>query len=323
MTILLLAMLLGGCSFPLPWNRPPAQPDLVEELMGDTGGNGPPGGRKSAAGSVKRSSPAGRADGNTAIPQRVPTSATPRSIAAAKECLASAGLPPETQQPADPSNYDRRLPVDASGQQVPSAPMIIVLHETVVSEADTLRMFQNNHADAQQASYHMLIARDGRRLRVVPDSERAFGAGDSAFGNFTVQLKPDTPGSINNVALHLSLVSPPDGRSDAESHSGYTQAQYRNAAAQVLLWQHLYGIRSDYITTHHNIDRSGTRRDPRSFHWDLFSAYHQQLTNQCYPTQLAESALDWLGGNQLLVNSSHMDSDHLLYRYVTARPAKD
>jgi hypothetical protein len=126
-----------------------------------------------------------------------------------------------------------------------------------------------------------LIASDRRRLRVVPDSERAFGAGDSAFGNFTVKLKPDTPGSINNVALHLSLVTPPDGRNDVDRRSGYTIAQYRSAAGQVLLVKLRDGIPINRITTHQEIDRSGTRRDPRSFRFDQLSAQHQQLAMQC------------------------------------------
>lgn len=290
MSLVSLALWLGGCSLPPPWNRPPVQSDSVEKLMVDASGNALPDGRKPVPGSAKRSHSVGRADGHSSIPQSLPRSTTPGSIAAAEACLASSGLPPETQQPADPSNYDRRLPVDASGQRVPSTPMIVVLHETVVSEADTLRMFQTHHAEAQQASYHMLIARDGRRLRVVPDSERAFGAGDSAFGNFTVQLKPGTPGSINNVALHLSLVSPPDGRSDADTHSGYTQAQYRSAAGQMLLWQKQYRIPSQQVTTHRDIDRSGTRRDPRSFRDDLLASHYQQLVRQCFNSRTAARA---------------------------------
>ncbi len=131
----------------------------------------------------------------------------------------------------------------------------------------------------------MLIASDGRRLRVVPDSERAFGAGDSVFGIFTVKLKPDTPGSINYVTLHLSLVTSPDGRNDVDHHSGYTTTLYPSAAGRVMLVQLRDGIPINRITTHQAIDRSGTRRDPRSFRGELLSAHHQQLSMRCANAQ--------------------------------------
>ncbi len=182
-------------------------------------------------------------------------------------CLS--GSQPELQAPADPSNYGTRQATDWKGRLVPSKPALIVLHETVVDESTALALFRRSHSsDSQQASYHMLIGRDGRRLRLVPDSERAYGAGDSDFKGMAVQLKPGFHPSLNNIALHVSLVSPPDGADGERSdHSGYTNAQYRSLASQIAQWKVLYGIGSGLVVTHQEVDRSGSRRDPRSFNW--------------------------------------------------------
>jgi len=171
---------------------------------------------------------------------------------------------------ADPTSYGPRLASDWQGRPVvPQAPALIVLHETVVDEASALALFRRNHSDdGQQASYHVLIGRDGRRIRVVPDGARAFGAGDSDFQGMAVQLKPDLQPSVNNIALHVSLVSPPDGADgERRGHSGYTEAQYRSLASQIALWQARYGIQATLVLTHQEVDRSGSRRDPRSFEW--------------------------------------------------------
>ena len=185
----------------------------------------------------------------------------------ALECLI--GSQPELQAPANPSNYGTRQATDWKGRPVANKPALIVLHETVVDESTAVNLFQSTRtSDAQQASYHMLIGRDGRRLRLVADSERAYGAGDSDFKGMAVQLKPGFQPSLNNVALHVSLVSPPDG-ADGErgKHSGYTNAQYRSLASQIAQWKVLYGIGSGMVVTHQEVDRSGSRRDPRSFNW--------------------------------------------------------
>ena len=183
-------------------------------------------------------------------------------------CLS--GNHPEFQALADPSNYGRRQATDWKGRTVPNSPSLIVLHETVVDESTALALFRSPHnSDAQQASYHVLIGRDGRRIRLVPDSERAYGAGDSDFEGMAVQLKPGLRPSLNNIALHVSLVSPTDGADgDRLRHSGYTSAQYSSLSAQIAQWKGLYGIELSSVVTHQEVDRSGSRRDPRSFNWN-------------------------------------------------------
>jgi N-acetylmuramoyl-L-alanine amidase len=196
-------------------------------------------------------------------------------------CLAA--IAPEQLRPAASSNYGKREPQDWKGQPVEASPSLIVLHETVVDEFTTLDLFSRyNPNDSQQASYHVVIAEDGRRLRVVDDSQRAFGAGDSVFNGRAVKLKPDADPSVNNFALHVSLVTPADGRNgEARSHSGYTESQYRALAAQVAYWVKRYGINPAAITTHADIDQSGTRRDPRSFDFGRLSKNFSEVTRAC------------------------------------------
>jgi len=206
----------------------------------------------------------------------------PLPAEALQACAAKLGLPPEQPSPADPSNYGVRQPRDAFGREVPHRPQLIVLHETVISAADTLQRFATPHPrDEDQASYHLLVDRSGRRLRIVPDGARAFGAAMAAFGDFTVRIRPTSVGSLNNVALHLSLESPPDGRGDGDAHSGYSPEQYRTAAGQVLLWQAAHGIPMSRLTTHQAVDRSHSRRDPRSFSWAAFDAAWGRAADRC------------------------------------------
>jgi len=218
------------------------------------------------------------------------TSSTDEVLAAIR-CLEGMETAKSIKEMADPTNFGRRIRVDSSGNPIHSQPLFIVLHETVSSEEETLNYFRTPHQnDADQASYHVLIGQDGRRIRIVEDGDRAFGAGQSSFKGFTVRIKPETMGSLNNVALHVSLVSPRDGREDTEGHSGYTREQYSSLALQTLLWQLQYGIPSNRITTHKAIDQSGTRHDPRSFDWDLFSSLSSQFAIRCGATAYAEVA---------------------------------
>ena len=199
-----------------------------------------------------------------------------------QQCRQRLGLAEEKNAMADPTNYGDRHTVDQWGRRLVSTPQIIVLHETVLNEEATINLFQTPHPnDNDQVSYHMLIGEDGSRLRIVPDLNRAYGAGMSAFGDVTQRTKAGSVGSINNIALHLSLVTPPDGRGNTSSHSGYTDAQYQSLASQVLLWQAKFGIPFTRLTTHAAVDRSRSRYDPRSFRWDFFQPYYQEAANTC------------------------------------------
>ena len=203
-------------------------------------------------------------------------------------CSASSNLPSEQIEFADATNYGNRDVHDFQGRIISSRPRFVVIHETVIGERDTLALFKTKHPyDADQASYHLLVARDGRLIRIVPDGNRAYGAGMSQFLSSTLRAKRNSAGSLNNIALHISLVSP-SGFEDDDSHIGYTEAQYRSLAAQVLKWQMMYGIPMSRVTTHYAVDRSHSRYDPRSFYWDKFDKIHGQLTVLCGNLQLAQ-----------------------------------
>jgi hypothetical protein len=215
--------------------------------------------------------------------QDLPAASVPRrSMAEVAACAARLGLPPELLRPAHPTNFGERQRRDAWGRALPHEPGLIVLHETVISAPATVRLFGTAHPrDDDQASYHLLIDRAGQRLRIVPDEARAFGAGLSAFGAMTVRPRPTSRGSVNNVALHLSLETPEDGRGDGDGHAGYSDAQYRTAAGQVLLWQGRWGIPLHRLTTHAAVDRSRSRYDPRSFRWERFEPVWRRAAGLC------------------------------------------
>lgn len=199
-----------------------------------------------------------------------------------KSCKDSLPVGNEREAPAHPDNFGDRDPRDAIGREIPNKPSIIVLHETVISAPATVNLFQTPHPnDNDQASYHILIDRSGEIIRIVPDAKRAYGSGYSRFGDFTIHSKSPDNFSINNVALHVSLETPSDGRGDVTGHSGYTNQQYSSIAKQVLLWQAKYGIPIFRVTTHEWADRSHSRYDPRSFRWDLFDKFHRQYAATC------------------------------------------
>ena len=197
-------------------------------------------------------------------------------------CEKKSGIQQQIEKLAHPTNFGDRYEVDHWGRSISGSPQLIVLHETVISEPATINLFQTPHPrDEDQVSYHMIVASDGIRIRIVPDHNRAYGSGMSAFGDATQRREPNRVGSVNNISLHLSLVTPADGRGDHASHSGYTQAQYRSLATQVLLWQAKYGIPLTRVTTHAAVDRSHSRYDPRSFRWDYFDNFYLPLSVDC------------------------------------------
>jgi N-acetyl-anhydromuramyl-L-alanine amidase AmpD len=213
----------------------------------------------------------------------------PRLTKEVSSCALKIMVPMEELQLADASNYGTRIKRDYLGRSLSSKPRIIVIHETVMSEKDTLALFKIYHSnDNLQVSYHMLVARDGKIIRVVPDENRAYGAGMSHFMGSTLKPKENSAGSINNIALHISLVSPA-GFEQTDSHTGYTQAQYSSLAKQVLKWQLQHGIPMSRVTTHYAVDRSHSRYDPRSFHWDKFDFFHNKFTKACDMTMFAQT----------------------------------
>ncbi|MCY7334376.1 MAG: peptidoglycan recognition protein family protein [Pseudanabaena sp. CAN_BIN31] len=179
-------------------------------------------------------------------------------------------IPREIIALAAASNYGDRYLKDVSGSPANYSP-IIVLHETVGSMNSVINFFQSFQTNEDnQASYHTLIAIDGTIIYFVPPDKRAFGAGNSVFvsslGKEAVQTNPRYSSSVNNFAYHISLETPEDGMNDGYTHSGYTEAQYQSLAWLVAKTD----VPLERITTHKDVDLSGTRIDPRSFNSNLF-----------------------------------------------------
>ncbi|MGF1515692.1 MAG: N-acetylmuramoyl-L-alanine amidase [Elainellaceae cyanobacterium] len=193
------------------------------------------------------------------------SSAVKGSTARLQLASSTSYVPREEIIPADPSNYGPRYQTDVYGQPA-LYPLIVVLHETVGAASSAINLFQTYHPqDQDQVSYHSLIKRDGTVVHLVHPQMRAFGAGNSVFegpnGPEAVQTNPEFPPSVNNFAYHTSLESPSDGRGNQSRHSGYTDAQYRSLAWLIAQLP----VSQERITTHQAVDRSGRRRDPRSF----------------------------------------------------------
>jgi N-acetylmuramoyl-L-alanine amidase len=158
---------------------------------------------------------------------------------------------------------------DAFGNPLQTTPSLVVLHETVFGLQSALNTFiKHNPRDEDQVSYHLLIGENGESVEALHPRFRAYGAGYSAFDGEWAVLNPELPGSINNFALHLSLETPLDGENDAETHSGYSSAQYDAMAVVLADWMNRYKIPKERITTHRHVDLGAARADPRSFNWE-------------------------------------------------------
>jgi N-acetyl-anhydromuramyl-L-alanine amidase AmpD len=169
----------------------------------------------------------------------------------------------------DPSNYAERLSHDAFGNPLSTRPSLVVLHETVFGLQSALNTFLSaNSRDEDQVSYHLLIGEKGNAVQALDPSKRAYGAGYSAFAGEWVVTNPELDGSVNNFALHVSLETPLDGEDNAESHSGYSSAQYDTLAVALADWMQRFKIPPERITTHRHVDLGHERADPRSFDWD-------------------------------------------------------
>ncbi|WP_017314276.1 N-acetylmuramoyl-L-alanine amidase [Mastigocladopsis repens] len=172
---------------------------------------------------------------------------------------------------ANPTNFGERFTTDVYGTPINNQP-IIVLHETAAPASSVLNFFQTPHDDENvQASYHTMITLDGTVVYIIPPEKRAFGAANSVFdgplGSETVKTHPQLPPSVNNFAYHVGLETPPSGLENHEqTHSGYTEAQYRSLAWLIAQ----SNVPDERITTHRTVDRSGQRIDPRSFDFNKF-----------------------------------------------------
>ncbi|MAR07036.1 MAG: N-acetylmuramoyl-L-alanine amidase [Cyanobium sp. NAT70] len=182
----------------------------------------------------------------------------------------------------DPTNFGERHKHDAFGHELDVNPRVVVMHETVYSLSSAVNTFMTPHPrDEDQVSYHTLIGLDGRVLDLVPPTNRAYGAGYSAFlGEWAITNKR-FKGSVNNFALHVSLETPKNGANNNSRHSGYTEAQYDSLALVLSGWMNRFNVAPAAITTHRHVDQGGERSDPRSFDWSALQARLASLGELC------------------------------------------
>jgi N-acetyl-anhydromuramyl-L-alanine amidase AmpD len=182
----------------------------------------------------------------------------------------------------DPSNYGKRHSQDAFGNPIDPTPRVVVLHETVFSMESAINTFRTPHPrDEDQVSYHAMIGLDGRVVILLDPSQRAFGAGNSAFAGEWAITNATVRGSVNNFALHVSLETPADGEHIGPAHSGYSAAQYDALAALLAVWMASFPIPPAQITTHQAVDLWGERADPRSFDWPALQVRLESLGLLC------------------------------------------
>jgi len=182
----------------------------------------------------------------------------------------------------DPTNYGERHQRDAFGNRLDPTPRLVVLHETVYSMQSAINTFRTPHPrDEDQVSYHAMIGLDGRVVKLLDPSKRAFGAGNSAFRGEWAVTNPRVSGSVNNFALHVSLETPADGEHAGPVHSGYTARQYDALAALLAVWMESFPILPDQITTHRAVDLWGERADPRSFDWQALQVRLEAMGKLC------------------------------------------
>jgi hypothetical protein len=186
--------------------------------------------------------------------------------ASAATGLVSSDLPKTAIAWADPTNYGDRVTQDIDGVAVFNRP-IVVLHESVGSALSAVNTFRTPHPiEWQQSSYHALIELDGTIVQTVPFASRAFGAANSVFvsgnGPEAVKTHAEFPPSVNNFAYHIAFETPLGGRNNAlRHHEGYTAAQYNSLGWLVTQLD----VPEDRIATHQQVDRTGSRFDPRSY----------------------------------------------------------
>lgn len=166
------------------------------------------------------------------------------------------------------SNYGERYYGDTS-QQLPS--MIVVLHETVIDAATTLKAISDPN---KQISYHAVIEKTGEIVYLTNSTKRAYGSGTpSSFNGESYN------NSVNGFSYQISLETSEDGRGNGSSHSGYTDQQYNSLAWLVART----GIPKERVTTHKAVAEGAGRNDrtdPRSFDWQKFYFYLNQFESK-------------------------------------------
>jgi N-acetyl-anhydromuramyl-L-alanine amidase AmpD len=135
-------------------------------------------------------------------------------------------------------------------------PQVIVLHHTgsAAPAFNQIAYLQNN---ARSVSIHCIIAKDGRRTRMVDDERIAFHVGFSAIGSLGNR-------SANAMSLGVEIMN----SGSKTVPDPYPHPQVDSTAEQVAIWLKKFPT-IQMITPHAGIDTKG-KYDPHAFPWDVF-----------------------------------------------------
>lgn len=124
---------------------------------------------------------------------------------------------------------------------------LIVLHETLYP----LLSIKGSLATPNElGAYHHVIQRDGQRITFFPNEEIVIACGPSSYEDIRETVDP--------FSIHIALESPYFSDPEADTHIGYTEAQYRTLASLI----HSLPISRERIVYHSHV---GEAKDPRSF----------------------------------------------------------
>lgn len=124
----------------------------------------------------------------------------------------------------NPNNFGKQDDIDARGRILKATDNFNFKHKIMISMQTKIKLLKTPRCgDNDQASYNMLVASDGTESRNFPNEDRDYKSVMSAVINATLCRQQKHAGSIKNMALHSSLMTPPDDR----SHSRYDLRSFR------------------------------------------------------------------------------------------------
>ena len=135
-------------------------------------------------------------------------------------------------------------------------PQVIVLHHTG-SAGPAFNQIAYLRSNARSVSIHCIIAKDGRRTRMVDDERIAFHVGFSAIGSLGNR-------SANAMSLGIEIMN----SGSKTVPDPYPHSQVDSTAEQVAIWLKKFPT-IQMITPHAGIDTKG-KYDPHAFPWDVF-----------------------------------------------------
>jgi N-acetyl-anhydromuramyl-L-alanine amidase AmpD len=148
------------------------------------------------------------------------------------------------------------VPALSQGGVRAQPPQIIVLHHTG-SAGPSFNQIEYLRSNARSVSIHCIIAKDGRRTRMVDDERIAFHVGFSAIGSLGNR-------SANAMSLGIEIMN----SGSKTVPDPYPHSQVDSTAEQVAIWLKKFPT-IQMITPHAGIDTKG-KYDPYAFPWDVF-----------------------------------------------------